>query len=181
MIESVYWKEELNRISKSLCRRKNPPRWSERRYCTLERDLMVGFFMLRRMIELVKLSSLIVDRHLTVYSCRSRGVNVNKMNCYELEQLYEVDKEVRESKRPLYIANQFIHAYVSFPIRDETRNWSDIFIVSDFDRNDCIWKIPIETIRSLFLDASHDYPSSLSFAFDPKKNDYVIMTTQTVG
>ena len=181
MIESVYWKEELNRIASTLRRIKNPPRWSERRHCTLERELMVGFFMLRRMIELTKVSNLITDRQLTLYSCQTRGVNVNKMNCCDLEQLYHMENEVTESKRPLYIANQFIHAYVSFPFRDETRNWSDIFIVSDFDRNDCIWRVPIETIRNLFLDASQDYPSSVSFVFDQKKNDYVIRATQTAG
>ena len=81
---------------------------------------MVGFFMLRRMIELSKVSASISERNLTVDSCQSLGVNVPKMNCCALDELYDMENEVRESKRPLYITNQFIHAYMSFPCRDET-------------------------------------------------------------
>ncbi|GAB5517668.1 hypothetical protein [Rhodopirellula baltica] len=181
MIESLYWKEELKRIADTVRRVDAPPRWTERRHCTVERDLMIGFFMLRRLIELSKVSADISDRNLTIFSWKSLGISVNKMNCGALDELYDMDNEVRESKRPFYIANQFIHAYMSFPCRDDTRNWCDMLIVSDFDRNDCIWRIPIDEIRTLFYDAANDYPSSATFTFDTTKNDYVISVGQNEG
>jgi len=176
MIESHYWKEELARIANTVARVAKPPRWSERAHCMVERDLIIGFFLLRRLVELNKVSSAIADRRFTVFSYKSRGKLVTRMNRADLYELYDLDDEVAETKKPMYIANQFVHAYTSFVCRDETRNWSDVLVVSDYDRNDCIWRVPVDTIRDLFIDASKDYPHLASFTFDPATKDYVITT-----
>jgi hypothetical protein len=174
MIESCYWKEELARIAKSLRPVRNPPRWTERLHCVVERDLMVGFFMLRRLIELNKVSSAVKDFRMTVFSCPNSGKPVTLLNRGDVDELYHMDKERKEIKKPLYLSNQFIHAYLSFLARDETRNWRSIYIVSDFDRNNCIWRIPTAVVQELFLLASQDYPHSASYVFDAKKGDYTI-------
>ncbi|MBL0731720.1 MAG: hypothetical protein JJW03_02550, partial [Desulfosarcina sp.] len=153
MIESCYWKEEIKRIADTLQQLNKPARWSERAHCVVERDLMIGFFLLRRLIELKKVSSAIYDKQLQVYSYKSRGKLVTKLNGADLWEVYDMENEVAETKKPMYVSNQFIHAYTSFVARDDTRNWSDVYIVSDYDRNDCIWRIPIQTIRSLFAEA----------------------------
>ena len=46
-------------------------------------------------------------------------------------------------------------------------------MVSDFDRNNCIWRVPIRVIRDLFELASDDYPSKEIWYFDEKKQDYI--------
>lgn len=140
---------------------------------------MIGFFILRRLIELFKVSSNISERKLTIYSCKNLGENVTKLNRCEYYELYDMQNEVCESKGTRYVANQFIHAYMSFPYRDDTRNWSDMYIVSDFDRNNCIWRVPLEQVRKLFLDAAEDYPSH-SMHFDKSKGDWII-TEQTTS
>ena len=173
MIESRYWKEELNRIAKTLKPVRSPPRWSERAVCIVERDLMIGFFIIRRLIELSKVSSRTRDFNMKVYSCPSQGTNVTWINNHRIEKHYDIENEKIEIKKPLYMSNQFIHAYTSFVFRDETRNWSEIFIVSDFDRNDCIWRVPIPIIRELFELASDDYPTNIRAIFDKKKNDLI--------
>ena len=106
MIESCYWKEDLARIAKTIARAPKPRRWSERAHCIVERDLMVGFFMLRRLIELKKVSTAISDRQLTVYSYQSVGKPVTQMNASSIHDLYDIENEVRESKRPTYVSNQ---------------------------------------------------------------------------
>lgn len=176
MIESRYWKEELKRIARTIRRTKTPVRWSERAHCVVERDLMLGFFMVRRLIELHKVSSATRDCTLLVFSCPSRGKHVHRMNHHRLDELYDLGKEIRETKKPLYLSNQFIHAYTSFVARDATRNWSDVYVVSDFDRNDCIWRIPLSEIRSLFMIASQDYPHSGRFVYNRQKEDYDVST-----
>ncbi len=176
MIESCFWKEELKRIACTITRMRKPPRWSERAHCVVERDLMIGFFLLRRLIELNKVSSAISDRQLQVFSYKSLGKPITRLNGWDIWELYDLENEVAETKKPMYVSNQFIHAYTSLVGRDDTRNWSDVLIVSDYDRNDCIWRIPVATIRALFLDASDDYPYSLQYKFDPAKNDYEVIT-----
>jgi len=70
---------------------------------------------------------------LNVFSYRARGKNVTHLNGWDVRELNDLHREVPSTKKPGYIANQFIHAYTSFVARDETRNWSDVFVVSDYD------------------------------------------------
>ena len=87
-----------------------------------------------------------------------------------------MENEVAETKKPLYVSNQFVHAYTSFVARDESRNWSDIVLVSDFDRNDRIWRVPVSAIESLFLEAAEDYPHTMNMKFNRKVRDYDVKT-----
>ncbi len=176
MIESCYWKEELRRIAASIRRVAQPPRWSERALCIVERDLMIGFFLLRRLIELNRVSSAITNRHLRIFCYKTRGKSVTKMNGHRIWELYDMENEVACTKKPLYVSNQFVHAYTSFVARDESRNWSDVILVSDFDRNDCIWRVPVSVIESLFREASVDYPHEVNMKFNPKTGDYDVTT-----
>jgi len=142
----------------------------------LERDLMLGFFMLRRLIELRKVSRVTRDDTLSIFSYKSVVKNVTRLNGHDIWKLYDMEKEIPEKKKPSYIANQFIHAYTSFIARDESRNWSDVFVVSDFDRNEYIWRIPVPEIRRIFRIAADDYPHTTHMVFNEKKGDYDIDT-----
>ena len=175
MIESLYWKEELVRIAKSLMPSKKPSRWSERAVCTVERDVMIGFFILRRLIEMDKLSSQTTKKKVSVFSYRTIR-QINKLSRFSLERNYDWVNEVSHEKTLVYIANQFIHSYISEVTRDSTRNWSDILIVSDFDRKDRIWRIPIAQLSRTFIIASSDWPHELHYKLDSEKGDYVVRT-----
>jgi hypothetical protein len=176
MIESRYWKEELRRIADSVRRVARPPRWTERALCIVERDLMIGFFLLRRLIELHRVSSAISNKQVRIFCYKARGKAVTKMNGHRIWELYDMENEVALTKKPLYVSNQFVHAYTSFVARDESRNWSDAILVSDFDRNDCIWRVPVAEIESLFREASKDYPHEVNFQFNQKTGDYDVRT-----
>ena len=176
MTESCYWKEELARIAKTIKPVRQPRRWSDRACSIVERDIAIGFFIVRRLIELYKVSSQTRDFSMEVYSCLPKKNNITRLSSGSIYDNYDLENEKAEIKKPLYISNQFIHAYISGVFRDETRNWSDVYIVSDFDRNDCIWRIPIPVIRELFKVASEDYPWEGHYVFDPRIGDYKVTT-----
>ncbi len=111
-----------------------------------------------------------------VYSYPTQKMKITQLNGHWIPDGYDLDNEKAEIKKPTYISNQFIHAYTSFVLQDETHNWSDVYVISDFDRNDCIWRVPIPVIRELFELASDDYPSTLIYIFDPSKDDYKVIT-----
>jgi len=56
MLESHCWKEYLSRIAKRLDRWKTQRRWSERSICIFERDILIAFFCIRKLIEAGKLT-----------------------------------------------------------------------------------------------------------------------------
>ncbi|GAA5142151.1 hypothetical protein GCM10023213_27580 [Prosthecobacter algae] len=172
MIESCYWKEELIRICELIRPVAKPKKWTEKLHCTVERDIMIGFFITRRMIELHKVSDSIKNFEMQVFSIPNNGKNVTLLNRGSPDMIYDIQREIRQTKKPLYISNQFIHAYMSFVTRDKARNWDSILVVSDFDRNTCIWRIPIFVILELFRAVANDYPHSMSFVYNPQKMDY---------
>ena len=172
MIESCYWKEELKRISTLVQPVARPSRWTERRHCVIERDLMIGFFIVRRLIELHKVSPKVRAFPMEIYSSPNLGRNVTLLNRGDLDGLYDISNERKQTKKPLYVSNQFIHAYTSFVARDESRNWESMYVFSNFDRTDCIWRVPIITIRALFDLTSSDYPHTMSFTYNEQKRDY---------
>jgi hypothetical protein len=45
-----------------------------------------------------------------------------------------------------------------------------------YDRNDCIWRVPIPEIRRIFYTTAEDYPDSMRMVFNAKKGDYDILT-----
>lgn len=137
---------------------------------------MLGFFIVRRLIELNKVSSLTRNFQMKVFSCPTRGEHVTSLNHHRIDELYDLDNERQQTKKPLYLSNQFIHAYTSYIMRDESRNWSDVYIVSDFDRNECIWRIPIAEIHHLFATAAKDYPHSIQKIYNKKTRDYEVFT-----
>lgn len=174
-IESLFWKEELSRIAKNIRPVARPKRWSERAVCTIERDVIIGFFIIRRLIELNKVSSRIGDLKLDVFGTPTTK-NVDKINRYSFDENYDWKSEKAEKKPVLYISNQCIHSYLSRVERGRDRNWSDFFVVSDFDRNAKIWRIPFATIIGLFETASKDWPAEIRMTFDAKLNDYKMKT-----
>lgn len=174
-IESLYWKEELARIAKTIRPASKPKRWSERAVCVVERDVMIGFFIVRRMVELYKVSSVISKMQLDVFSAPVT-TNVTKMNRFALEENYNSNAEKAERKSVAYICNQCIHAYISFVDRGSDRNWSDLLVVSDYDRNNVIWRVPFKTISNLFEAASNDWPVYVQMTYEATPGDYKVTT-----
>ncbi len=174
-IESLYWKEELARIVKTIRPLSKPKRWSERAVCTVERDVMIGFFIVRRLVELHKVSSRVAKMQLDVFSAPVIN-NVTKANRFSVEENYNWKLEKAERKSVAYVCNQCIHAYLSFVDRGPDRNWSDLLVASDYDRNNVIWRVPFRTIRALFEAASNDWPMSVRMIYHPKPSEYKVTT-----
>lgn len=175
MIESYYWKEELGNIAKIIEPVRNPPKFSERKYAFVERNIIIGFFIIRRLSELYKLSSKIRNFKIIAYRHKSKR-EVTWLNDMIIEKNYNFDEGEKEMKSALYLANQVIHAQVIYVVRDEDRNWDSLIVVSERDLKKHIFVIPISEIRKFFLAASQDYFKRLSFKFNEEKQDYDITT-----
>lgn len=175
MFESLYWKEELSRIEKSIRPVAKPRRWSERAVSTIERDVMIGFFIVRRLIELNKVSSHIAKLELGVF--RSPAVRaVTKLNRFSFERNYDWQAEQPEQRPVKYICNQCIHSYVSAVLRASDRNWSDLLVVSDYGRAKTIWRVPFSAIVQLFSATAKDWPSEMHMVFDTDLDDFIVTT-----
>ena len=130
-----------------------------------------SWFIVRRLIELNRVSSRIKTLKVNVFSAPVTR-NITQLNPDRLDKNYDWTAEKPEKQSVLHICNQCIHAYLSFVDRGPDRNWSDLIVVSDFDRNKAIWRIPFTIIIGLFDAASEDWPTSVRMDYAPELSDY---------
>ena len=184
--DSHYWREELVRIGKSLKPKPDPPRWSVRAQNVLERDIAIGFFVVRKLYEHNKLSSLahytdvqVLAYPLAAGKAGARGAptapsttnerpwdaleagTVSYWNKHRFLSYYDLLRERRELWHFVDLADRFIHGYASILTRDSTRNWSAPYLVTDWDRNANIWFVSISDIAKVFKSVAQDYPNDI--------------------
>ena len=167
-MESWYWKEFLSETASELRRVERPKRLTQRRYEIVERNVVISFFLLRRLIELHRVSAKTRDFRLSVFARPSTGKLPTLLNSHRINELYDATKERAQTKKPVYICNQVVHSYSIWLVVDRTRNWDSLFTISDYDRKECIWRIPVPVIVELLRTASLDYPYELRYRLNEK-------------
>jgi hypothetical protein len=173
MIESYYWKEDLLKLAKRLRPIKRPPRWTERLQVNFEKEVIISFFMIRKLIESTKLSSKTTKLNAPIFRspCVAQRNSQNFMHIYDL---YDFELEERVEKNVNFLCNQLIHGGATFAYRDKNRNWGGIYTCSDFERAKYVYRIPLDTIISILETAGNDYPSIITIEYCDYKNDYVV-------
>jgi len=173
MIESCYWKEDVLCYAKSFLPQANPPRWSEKLQVNFEKDAIMAFFMIRKLIESNKQSSKTKKYKAKVF--RSLCINkVNNLNFYDIGHLYDLENEESISKNIIFICNQFIHGGATFAYRNKSRNWEAIYTCSDFERDKYVYRIPVSEIIKILEIAGNDYAGSVLYQYDETKDDYKV-------
>ncbi len=174
-MESRYWKEFLISTAKELTWKKSPKRLTERRLEMIERDVILSFFIIRRLIELYRVSKKTIDYKFDIFSCPYNGRLLRPGNRHWFEESYKLEHEKTQTKKMMYIANQFIHSSLFAIVCDNTRNWDSFYVVSDFDKKNCIWRIPANQVHDCFKLVSKDYLAHFSYKYDKIKDDYIIV------
>ncbi|MCD4730765.1 MAG: hypothetical protein K8R74_09210 [Bacteroidales bacterium] len=173
-MESRYWKEFLASTAKELAWKKSPKRLTERRLEIMERDVILSFFIVRRLIELHRISLKTIDFKFEIFSCPYNGRPLRPTNRHWFEESYDLENEKKQNKKTMYIANQFIHSTLFLMLIDETRNWDSFYVVSDYDKKNCIWRIPAKQVYDCLKLVSDDYLELFSYKYDEAKDNYII-------
>jgi hypothetical protein len=175
MIESKYWKEDILKHSRKLKPCKKPKKWTNKLQVNFEKEIIITFFMIRKLFETNKLSNKSKDYKASIYRVPIKDINVNNLNYFDLD-LYNYNNEEKCSKSILFICNQFIHGGATYTFRDKKRNWDYIYVCSDFERNKYIYKISIDKIKKIFKIVGKDYPSQINYTYSKEKKDYIVTT-----
>lgn len=175
MIESKYWKHDLLVYAKNFSPVKNPPRYSEKLHVNFEKDVLISFFMIRKLSECYKLSSRTLEKRYKIYASKCIG-KVNNKNHFDIEKLYDIESESAQTKSVKFISNQLIHSQTLFAYRNEDRNWGGLYVCSDLERSKYLYRIPIETIIDILITAANDHPELIRLCFNQKTNEFDIST-----
>jgi len=176
MIESVYWKEDLLEHARRLKPVAKPPRWSERRVVNFEKELIISFFCIRKLIEADKVSNKSKQYRADVFCYAPKDKKITKMNQWDIDDIYDLQNEKSVRRNILFLANQLIHSSTLYAYRESDRNWGGVYVCSDFERDRTIYRIPVQEIIKILKLVGTDYPSMLEMTWDYESGDYVVKT-----
>src|SRR6218665_1643686 len=112
--ESSYWKDDLLKLACSLERRLIQTRWGEKNFYTVEKEIFIGFYSIRKLIESKKISDHVSEKKYKIHEFPYRGnpesiVTHMKGSEYDFNVLKDVEVSVYT------LCNQFIHSHHFVP------------------------------------------------------------------
>jgi hypothetical protein len=197
--ESYYWRDELLKTAIQLKKRNKIIKWTDSENGEFEKEIMIGFFIIRKLIEASKLTNKLISTNIKGYKYPSNGQHMTFMNNHRFHEFYDLEKRMNNTFDIKFLINQFVHSYIFYPLLDiensEIRNSisdniSDeeysklyfreektivgIWFNSDENKNEFLYEIKLNKIINLFEQVGKCNITRASYVFNPKKNDFDI-------
>jgi hypothetical protein len=174
--ESLYWKTDLLRFATQLSRaRTTAPPFSVKTYVMVEKAVLLGAFVIRRLADSHKLSDATASVMMRVTLVPSSGRRVTLINNHRLDELFDFTRPIRSRQSMAFLCNQAIHSYVFATFANPGgKRLSGVYVASDRQRNRALFAVPLVEWERAFRRAGNDHPTSISHAFDEKLGDYKV-------
>lgn len=171
--ESGPWKEELLRLARTLERRRFQKRWSPASQACLEREVFIGFFTVRKLMEAHKLTDAVAEQQVPLTKYRFvPDARVTLRNWHKVDELV-LQESATPSRLPLReLCNQLIHSYVFVEVVAESNGLDGFFFCSDWSRGKCLYYASVRDVIQVFTSVGLDDPSEDVATWDPEKGDY---------
>ncbi len=173
--ESHYWKRELLRVATKLNKRLLQKKWPASSMASLEKEIMIGFYIIRKLIEAHKLSNIIFENSHAIRAFPRKPSHMTFMNSHHLDRHYDFSKAKNINKKLPFICNKIIHSYIFIPSFNENGFIEAVLVTSDTERKNYIFELPIRQIASLFNEVGKNYPHSSKMTYCEKIKDYKII------
>jgi hypothetical protein len=164
--ESCYWKRDLLKKAEAIEKFYNGvPVMREGWYVSLEQDVMIGFYIVRKLVEALKVTTKLIRSNykLKQYSI-DESFTVHHMNWYKIEEYCDLSFGKGISFDLEKICNKFIHSFVFIPNEEGGRVVS-IFFTSDHGKGEGdsnkqkkLYEIELSTVVRMFSMVSSDCP-----------------------
>jgi len=172
VMESRFWREDIEIYARKFRAVRNPPRWSERLVVTFEKDVTLALFMVRRLAEAGKLSKKFINHRVKISRHAFIG-EPHRLRYSDILELYDLQVEHPVAKGAMFLCNQFIHAHATYAFRDKDRNWKTLYTCSDFEMRKWMYKVSITEIVRILELAVQDVPERMEWRYDPKSDDWI--------
>lgn len=148
--DSVPWREELYKSALRLQRWNTQSRWTSRTYFLAERDIMMGAYAIRRLIDSGKCSSNLPTRRCQMHWYQLTGrAPRGWRDRFSPEDFYDLFSPRNGELTAARLCNEIIHSYV-FQIFGEEDDTTAVALVSDYDRSKRLWSISFDGLAELF-------------------------------
>jgi len=138
----------------------------------VEKIIMTGFYIVRKLMEAHKLSDAVIHQKITVKSHRHRGKPVTLTNWDYIDRHYDLDSSQQTQRTLTWLSNQLIHSYVFIVSADDDGGLDGVFFTSDKERNKAVHYLSTEKIIDIFETVGRNYPWRGQYKFNPDTQDY---------
>lgn len=157
--DSLYWKDELLKLSQKVGLRLAQRRWSQRSLFAVEKEVFIGFYSIRKLIESKKISSPISGKNYKVREFpRNSQPDIslidNPSKEFDFTKYKHVDISIAD------MCNQFIHSYYFLPVMPDGKALVGFFICSDYQRKKSIYFISVFDVVDIYKTVGENYPTS---------------------
>ena len=200
--ESYYWRKEILKISNRIKRRvKNHKQWNDIDYGNFEKDIMFGFYIIRKLMEASKLDNKLCATNIECIVYRNNGKAINFRNNHRFFEFYDFENGNKQKCDLKFLINQFVHSYIFKPtfevvdekiidlLEDENKSEeektelfcnsekyvSGIYFNSDSNKRKSIYEIEVLKIIELFKAVGKCNITRVEMRFNGKKQDYDIV------
>lgn len=139
--ETELWKEDVAKTANKLLKRLVQKKWSKRSWFCLEKELFIGFYAVRKLIESDDSLNKLAHKKYELLMIQRKQIikdEVDKFVPYDHENIQKEQVSVRD------ICNQFIHSHdlrpfgsnnilVGFLINSEFQSKKGIYMITVFD------------------------------------------------
>lgn len=173
--ESCCWKGPLLESAKRLRDLKASVEPSEEELTKLERDIFVGFYSVRKLIESVtKITDAMKYLQVTV-SWYQNVKSINWLNSHKIDELYDLRREHQEIRDLRFVAGRIIHSFIYMPYTGDAGGLRGIFFTSDVDRNKKLYALSVDTVIDIFERVGNDDPALILFKRLPDGTERTIV------
>jgi hypothetical protein len=174
--DSTPWKIELLRIADRLERKKTQRRWTEQTGFLVERDVMVGAYALRKLLEARKISDLLANRqvlikeHVLLEGSRPPDMH----NRYFIWENYDLDVCKEHAFTLWAFCNQIIHSWNWMISATEDDQFDGFYVSSDRERRSSLYFVAIDLYIELLRAVGSETVVSITMGRDKKGEMHII-------
>ncbi|WP_320020005.1 hypothetical protein [Labilibaculum manganireducens] len=152
--ESYYWKKELYKSFETVAKFRQLKKPSELSFVKIEKALMIGAYIIRKLDEAQKLPPDFLKRKASLMYFKSQDKIVDHMNWHKIEKHYKVDQLTLIEKDWRFIINQIIHSFSLIYSFDDFEKLDGFYINSDKTKKQAIFLLPLMEVLTMFLTIS---------------------------
>ena len=128
----------------------------------------------RTLIERHKLSEELLSERMSVSAYAKKTQKPTTwLNNHKIDELFDLDSPRPAALGLGFYCNQIIRSYILLPVQDGHK-FSHLLFCSDYERNRYLYFAAVPEVVAMMRKVASDYPASLHFKFDPRKQDYDI-------
>jgi hypothetical protein len=173
--ESSYWKEPLLAAADLLSAIRINEDEPDDDLARVEREVLIGFYSIRKLLDTFKVSgsTKTMSFGLRYFEIES-GSRVDYFNRWEIDELFDLERPLSETRDLTFLCNQFVHSYVHLFEIGESQAVEGVFVASDRARNDRLYFVSREQIVRIFRAVGSDYPSRQHYQRDAKTGQWEV-------